>query len=274
MPFPCRQEWTGSTRSTTRRAPTTVDWNRTDDVCEPVVASGAGARHAGREPRRQQLRALRLRRPRLRREHALRPPRRGVRHPRPARRPGRADRAARRLGRTPPAPTCTTNSGSTAAASRRGSTTSRSRCGSTRRSGNCVDVPIAGDWNGDGVAEVGVFRRSPTGNFGFDLGRRGPTRSRSGPPPTTRSSVTGTATASPTGRPGRRVEHVHAAARRRQHEVARLRLSPPTARSPGDWDGDGASEIGVWRPSEAAFCLRAHRRQPTRSASARSARCR
>ena len=97
LPFPCRQEWYGSTRS-----------------------SHSPSMLVGRlEPDRRRLRPGRRLRRRggvtgwrtsaaaatgsssssttARREHGLRPPRRGVRHPRPARRPGRAHRAARHL---------------------------------------------------------------------------------------------------------------------------------------------------------------------------------
>ena len=42
VPFPCRQEWYGSTRSSHSPSVWSVDWNRTDDVYDPVVASGAG----------------------------------------------------------------------------------------------------------------------------------------------------------------------------------------------------------------------------------------
>ena len=42
LPFPCRQEWYGSTRSSHSPSYWSVDWNRTDDVDDPVVASAAG----------------------------------------------------------------------------------------------------------------------------------------------------------------------------------------------------------------------------------------
>src|SRR4051812_49492510 len=42
VPFPCRQEWYGSTRSSHSPSVYSVDWNRTDDYEDPVVASGAG----------------------------------------------------------------------------------------------------------------------------------------------------------------------------------------------------------------------------------------
>ena len=42
MPFPCGETWTGSTRANHSPSPKSVDWNRTDDLGDPVVAAAAG----------------------------------------------------------------------------------------------------------------------------------------------------------------------------------------------------------------------------------------
>ena len=42
MPFPCGQSWTGTTRYSHSPSPNAIDWNRTDDVGDPVVAAAAG----------------------------------------------------------------------------------------------------------------------------------------------------------------------------------------------------------------------------------------
>ena len=42
MPFPCGQAWTGTTRSSHSPSAWSIDWNRTDDVGDPVVAAAAG----------------------------------------------------------------------------------------------------------------------------------------------------------------------------------------------------------------------------------------
>ncbi len=42
MPFPCGQAWTGTTRPTHSPSSRAVDWNRPDDVGDPVVASAPG----------------------------------------------------------------------------------------------------------------------------------------------------------------------------------------------------------------------------------------
>jgi hypothetical protein len=78
------------------------------------------------------------------------------------------------------------------------------------------DLPIVGDWDGDGIDSVGTFRR----HWGqFWLNGAGNTRP---PAPTIRI---------PFGRPG----------------------DKPVV---GDWDGDGKDGIGVFRPSTGQFFLR------------------
>ena len=42
MPFPCGEQWTGTTRSSHSPSSRAIDWNRADDVNDPVVASAAG----------------------------------------------------------------------------------------------------------------------------------------------------------------------------------------------------------------------------------------
>lgn len=42
MPFPCGQSWTGTTRASHSPSAKSVDWNRTDDLGDPVVASAPG----------------------------------------------------------------------------------------------------------------------------------------------------------------------------------------------------------------------------------------
>lgn len=42
MPFPCKQSWTGTTRSGHSPSYYSIDWNRPDDVGDPVVAAADG----------------------------------------------------------------------------------------------------------------------------------------------------------------------------------------------------------------------------------------
>ena len=42
MPFPCGESWTGTTRASHSPSSSSIDWNRPDDVGDPVVAAAAG----------------------------------------------------------------------------------------------------------------------------------------------------------------------------------------------------------------------------------------
>ena len=42
MPFPCGEVWTGTTRSSHSPSVRSIDFNRTDDFSDPVVAAAAG----------------------------------------------------------------------------------------------------------------------------------------------------------------------------------------------------------------------------------------
>ena len=42
MPFPCGQTWTGATRPGHSPSAYSIDWNRPDDVGDPVVAAATG----------------------------------------------------------------------------------------------------------------------------------------------------------------------------------------------------------------------------------------
>jgi hypothetical protein len=83
--------------------------------------------------------------------------------------------------------------------------------------GIATDRPVAGDWNGDGTDEIGVWRPS-TGRFYLDIDG-----SRTWTPGV--DAVT-----DPFGIPTDR----------------------PVA---GDWNDDGSDDIGVWRPSTGRFYL-------------------
>lgn len=132
----------------------------------------------------------------------------------------------------------------------------RFQYGSSLASGNCVDLPVVGDWNGDRRSDVGVFGRRPgtgvyrlrwpdgavqkrpygastetplvgdwDGDGDSDLGRYNPlTR--------TFALVPGSTTT--TFRFG-------------------LRGDLPIS---GDWDGDGIFEVGLYRPGQRMFLLR------------------
>jgi hypothetical protein len=82
-----------------------------------------------------------------------------------------------------------------------------------------TDLPVTGDWNGDGRDDIGVWRPS-TRKFLLDSNGNN-----------TWDTATGGDTL--TGRFGLSTDH-------------------PVS---GDWNGDGRDDVGVWRPSTARFLL-------------------
>ena len=127
--------------------------------------------------------------------------------------------------------------------------------GSTTASANCPDVPLAGDWDGDGRDEVAVFRRTPAGVFamysaegslpqvvfgrGFD------------------APVTGDWNGDGVAQVGVRRQRTRTFLLRRPDGTAVRRQFGLVGDLPvtGDWDGDGDSDLGVWRPGAARFRL-------------------
>lgn len=85
--------------------------------------------------------------------------------------------------------------------------------------GSGVDLPVAGDWNGDGIDEIGVWVAG-TLRFRLDANAND-----------TWDDVSGGDTLT---------------------AVFGLVGDRPVA---GDWNGDGLSEVGVWRPSTRRFLL-------------------
>jgi hypothetical protein len=85
--------------------------------------------------------------------------------------------------------------------------------------GQSTDIPVIGDWNGDGTDEVGVWRPS-TDRFMLDTNGNGKWDGNAGGD--TLTGVFGQSTDIPVI---------------------------------GDWNGDGKDEVGVWRPSMRKFLL-------------------
>ncbi len=128
--------------------------------------------------------------------------------------------------------------------------------GSTVASANCPDVPVGGDWNGDGKEEIGTFRRGP-GLATFSLQGLDPAAVvRLGN--ATDWPLVGDWDGDGTTDTGvRRAGIPLFVLRKADGTLTRVRYGllkdRPVA---GDWDGDGVAEVGVWRPSRTHFRLR------------------
>ena len=83
--------------------------------------------------------------------------------------------------------------------------------------GQINDLPIAGDWNGDGIDEVGLFRTS-TNNFYLDMD-------------------------------GDYVIDLNG------NDLRYIMGAPGDLPISGDWNGDGADEVGLFRPTTNVFYL-------------------
>lgn len=133
--------------------------------------------------------------------------------------------------------------------------------GSSQRSRSCDDTPLAGDWTGDGKADVGVFRRKAKGRFVLD--HKG----------TTKRTKLFVGTDNPLvgdwNGDGETDLGMH------RGTTGSFTLRTPAGNRTvtwantsdmgvaGDWDGDGVTDLGAWRPSKAMFLLRQGDGSPT-----------
>lgn len=255
MPFPCGQSWVGTTRDSHSPSRYAVDWNRADDVDDPVVASASGTvtiadRIADSGYGRWVV----------------------VDH-------GNGEKSLYAhlntvtvtVGQYVDQGAQVGTVGSTGNSSgphlhfeeREGSTVIppffhqlRFAFGTSLASRNCVDVPLAGDWNRDGIDQLTIFRREDPASFLIY---------RPGGDPRVREF--GRATDDPVlgdwdGNGGANLGVRTPSTRtflQRTPAGDRTIVFGVVADKPvaGDWNGDGPWEVGVWRPSRAKFVLRA-----------------
>jgi hypothetical protein len=213
MPFPCGEEWTGATRASHSPSSRSVDFNRLDDVGDPVVAAAPGVVSvADSYDNSGYGRWVQVTHPSG--EKTIYAHLQSV-----AVKSGQAVDQATLIGALG---TTGNSSGPHLHFEERDATgvmvpyfDGVKYPYGTTTSANCVDVPLAGNFLGKAPAEVAVFRRTTPAAFHIRRGDRAP-RVADGP-------------------------------------VA------------GDWDGDGAWEVGVHRPAAAAFVLRAADGSTTRA---------
>jgi hypothetical protein len=125
--------------------------------------------------------------------------------------------------------------------------------GSTTASLNCPDVPVTGDWDGNRTSDVGVFRRgSPVGAFRLQL------------PDRTQRIRYGLGSDTPLVGDWDGDGRTDVGVRRTGPRLFLLRNADGTTTTvrmgqardlpvTGDWNGDGTTEVGTWRPVAARF---------------------
>ncbi|WP_210652044.1 M23 family metallopeptidase [Nocardioides sp. SYSU D00065] len=253
MPFPCGETWTGSTRPGHSPSVHAIDWNRNPDLGAPVVAAASGVvTTAQATPRGGYGRWVVI-------DHGngesslyahLASVVVGVGQ--------RVDQGAmigtlgdsgnssgshlhfeEKVGRSV-VPAWLDDS-----QWRSGAQTSR----------NCVDVPLAGNFTGDRVSEVAVFRRARKSSFVVNLGAAPPLTVRFGK--AYDEPLLGDWNGDGRVDVGVRTPKKSMFKLKTPTGIVRLRFGV-TSDMPisGDWDGDGTTEIGVRRAAEGTFWQR------------------
>lgn len=254
MPFPCGQAWAGTTRDAHSPSPYAVDWNRADDVDDPVVASAAGTvTVADKVADSGYGRWVRI-------DHGNNETTLYAHMNTVTVAVGQRVDQGMQIGTV----------GSTGNSSgphlhyeqRYGSSVMAAwfhqkayTYGTTLTSQNCVDVPLTGDWNKDLLAEPTVYRRAATSEFRWLR-----------PDGTTAVRKLGTSTDEPVAgdwdgngntNPGIRTPATSTFTMRTPAGTTTLVYGVTSDRPvSGNWGGTPAWEIGVHRPSIASFLLR------------------
>ncbi len=251
MPFPCKQKWTGSTRGSHTPSSRAVDLNRPNDTADPVTASALGTvtkvADLGRRSYGQYVVV----------DHGNG---RSTLYAHLSRiwiAPGQAVDQGTVIGQVGGTGNVTgphlhfeqrVGSGLVAAYFH----AVKLAYGVRTASANCPDVPVVGDWNGDGKDEVGAYRRIPKSVFH----RTGVASQRFGvrnDDPVV-GDWDGNGTTDLAVRRGKTSRFLLAEPDGTTRDVGYGRLGDrPIA---GDWDGDGKDELGVYRPATHQFLLR------------------
>ena len=255
MPFPCGQEWKGTTRSSHSPSIKAIDWNRPDDDGDEVVSSAAGtvtvANKTGRTGYGRWVKITHLNG-----ESTVY---------------GHLSNVAVSVGQTVDQGVVIGNVGSTGNSSgphlhfeeKLGSVVSSAIFagqnfvyGSTQASRNCVDVPLAANMVGTAPAELVVFRRNKQATFAINQPGGAPVVVPFGQ--STDDPLLGDWDGDGTAnvavrRPSESTFYLSGPA-----GATTVLFGIPADRPvAGDWDGDVRTDIGVWRSSAATFFLRA-----------------
>jgi murein DD-endopeptidase MepM/ murein hydrolase activator NlpD len=254
MPFPCGQAWTGTTRSSHSPSRYSIDWNRPDDVNDPVVAAAPGT-VVRAEPRGTSGYGHWVMLEHLNGERTVYAHLNQVTVA-----AGQAvDQGAQlgTVGETGRAYGAHLHFEERSAAGVLPPYFSGVRFGfgSTLVSQNCVDVPLAGNFVGGPESELTVFRRTRPASFLVQQPGAAPLALRFGA--TTDRPVVGDWDGDGHANPGVRPAATRVFRLRTPAGVQRVRFGKvndlPIA---GDWDGDGSWEVGVRRAGSPTFKLR------------------
>jgi hypothetical protein len=130
--------------------------------------------------------------------------------------------------------------------------------GTTQASANCPQVPVTGNWNASRASEVGTFARTATGGV-FRLATSATTTEEVRFGRSVDLPITGDWNGD--GRTDLGVKYPGARKFRLRHSDGTVttvlfggNMDRPVT---GDWNGDGRTDIGIWHPATAAFRLRA-----------------
>jgi hypothetical protein len=255
MPFVCGQRWTGTTRASHSPSPYTVDWNAPDDLGKPAVASAPGVVVKAVTLRDSYGKYVVV-------DHGS----------------GFSTLYAHLRNITTTVGTFLDQGDLIGYVGGTGNTTGphlhfeerkdgayfppyfhrqRYSFGTTAASANCGDRPIAGDWDGDGTGDVGVYRFTPSGSE-FRLQK----------PASIRAFVWGSPSDTPlvgdwngdgVTEVGRRRLGTSVFTKRlwdaSSQQVAGVGSATDTTVT-GDWNADGVTDLGVYRAGNHSFYLR------------------